>query len=1083
MSEKVIYIKTPSLSKNEKIVNSYIIHNSQTTYKIISSEEILLNEVKALCLTSAFDQQILVVSDYLSDYSNFSFVLKAKNLNLNEDLEWVKHPYLEKGSSFLSSNIYSSWNKFNLIQEDKSIKQNGLREPQIGAIYRVLSHWTISKEKGLVVLPTGTGKTEVMLSLFVKEKLRKLLVVVPSDPLREQLGIKFLKLGLLKNPKFRILNRNAQTPVVGFLGHIFSNTEDIDKFCKKTDVIVSTSKAISDLPVKLRSYFLDKLSHLFIDEAHHVPSKTWTEIVNLFEKKPILLFTATPYREDKKLIEGKLLYQYPLKLAQENDYFKKINFKPFYEWDKSKVDERLAEEGIKQLRQDIKDGCDHILMARCYPNSQANEVYKIYKKYSEFNPVLIHSGVDNKQEVRKKILSNEPDKPRIIVCVDMLGEGFDLPELKIGVFHYIRKSLTPTLQLVGRFTRYKLDTKLGDATFIANLADQNVSKEIESLYRLDSDWDHLINDLNDDKSEQQKDFWDFLNGYISFPDNIPLQLLSPNMSTLIYKTNNHSINLDNFEEGLSFLGYYDEIKFDYNRKAESLVIVTGQKTSIDWGKIGDIYDIRWDLIVIFWDKKNKVISISSSNTKSKYEDFIRFFADDAKLLTGENLFRCFHGMNLIKLNRVGLRDINGKQTTYRQSMGSDVEPTLNSITQKGSTKVDIFGKGYENGELTTIGCSEKGRIWAFRDANLFELKNWIQSVTEKVLDNSIIPNEIFLKYTCITKTIKNRPNVFPISIDWNEDVYNYSSKHNIKVNIDGEDFYLYEIELELFKPSDNDDIIFQLITINDYKVQYKLIINSDGFEIKKLSTKNVIFYKGRNQKPFDVYLTDNPPIIRFIDGSELSSGNQYVELNFKGHSYDKSKFVVWDWHNINIKKEAQGVEKDKTSVQFKVIEKLKALNAYDIIFNDDGPGESADVVAISRNINEREIKVQLYHCKFSSESFAGGRISDIDVLCGQAQKSIKYVKKPSDLFSHLLHRKPYKNKDKSIDRIEYGKKETLEQIYEMSRSEFTTSFEIFVVQPGVSASKVSDDQLSLFGVTENYLHNTYQIPFYSIVNN
>jgi hypothetical protein len=36
-----------------------------------------------------------------------------------------------------------------------------------------------------------------------------------------------------------------------------------------------------------------------------------------------------------------------------------------------------------------------------------------------------------------------------VVCVDMLGEGFDLPELKIAAFHDIRKSLAVTCNLKG----------------------------------------------------------------------------------------------------------------------------------------------------------------------------------------------------------------------------------------------------------------------------------------------------------------------------------------------------------------------------------------------------------------------------------------------------------------------------------------------------------------------------------------------------------------------------------------------------------------------------------------------------------
>jgi superfamily II DNA or RNA helicase len=103
---------------------------------------------------------------------------------------------------------------------------------------------------------------------------------------------------------------------------------------------------------------------------------------------------------------------------------------------------------VEQLRADAALG--HILMARVGSIRRAEEVFKCYEKYAEFNPVQIHTGMKSKtqrDEIRRKLLSGES---RIAVCVDMLGEGFDLPELKIAAFHDIRKTLAITLQLVGR---------------------------------------------------------------------------------------------------------------------------------------------------------------------------------------------------------------------------------------------------------------------------------------------------------------------------------------------------------------------------------------------------------------------------------------------------------------------------------------------------------------------------------------------------------------------------------------------------------------------------------------------------------
>jgi superfamily II DNA or RNA helicase len=76
----------------------------------------------------------------------------------------------------------------------------------------------------------------------------------------------------------------------------------------------------------------------------------------------------------------------------------------------------------------------------------------LQRAYPEFRPVIVHS----QQSLRSgaKILAAlRRFESRIIVCVDMLGEGFDLPELKIAGLHDPHKSIAVTIQFVGRFTR------------------------------------------------------------------------------------------------------------------------------------------------------------------------------------------------------------------------------------------------------------------------------------------------------------------------------------------------------------------------------------------------------------------------------------------------------------------------------------------------------------------------------------------------------------------------------------------------------------------------------------------------------
>ncbi len=75
------------------------------------------------------------------------------------------------------------------VREGGRLVSAGLRNPQIGALYALLAHWTVGNEPATIVMPTGTGKTETMIAMLVAARPACLLVVVPTDPLREQVAL------------------------------------------------------------------------------------------------------------------------------------------------------------------------------------------------------------------------------------------------------------------------------------------------------------------------------------------------------------------------------------------------------------------------------------------------------------------------------------------------------------------------------------------------------------------------------------------------------------------------------------------------------------------------------------------------------------------------------------------------------------------------------------------------------------------------------------------------------------------------------------------------------------------------------
>ena len=88
--------------------------------------------------------------------------------------------------------------------------------------------------------------------------------------------------------------------------------------------------------------------------------------------------------------------------------------------------------------------------------------------------------------------------------------------------------------------------------------------------------------------------------------------------------------------------------------------------------------------------------------------------------------------------------------------------------------------------------------------------------------------------------------------------------------------------------------------------------------------------------------------------------------------YDPNKIAAKDWRGVNIAKESQGLGKDVDSIQRYVIKKLLAASPrYDIIFDDDGAGEVADVVAIRHS--GRTLKIDLFHCKYAAGAQSSSR--------------------------------------------------------------------------------------------------------------
>ena len=320
----------------------------------------------------------------------------AQRIDLSAET-WLRHPShasaaIPGGRAAVIQSVHESWRgAFAYVEENTAFGKTGLRRPQLGAVHAVHAHWAVSADPATIVMPTGTGKTETMLSILVSSVCDKLLVVVPTDALRTQLAAKFLSLGVLKAPGCTVLASDAQYPVVCTLQHIPNDVSQVEEVFGRAQVIVTTSSIAGQCSSKVRERIAEHCPYLFIDEAHHAEAPTWAQFKNAFSKRKVLQFTATPFREDSRPLDGKIIFRYSLRQAQQDGYFRPIRFWAVNEYDQVRADEAIATRAIEQLRIDADKG--HVVMARVDSVARAQKVYEIYSRYPEFNPVQLHTGV------------------------------------------------------------------------------------------------------------------------------------------------------------------------------------------------------------------------------------------------------------------------------------------------------------------------------------------------------------------------------------------------------------------------------------------------------------------------------------------------------------------------------------------------------------------------------------------------------------------------------------------------------------------------------------------------------------------
>jgi superfamily II DNA or RNA helicase len=1017
--------------------------------------------------------------DFASTTTDFSSanpgaVLRGTNLSIDGNvLNCSDSRFLGTSSSLeegtrLREIALASWRRgihyvTELSANDVDPGRVGLRRPQMGALHAIAAHWSLSKESAIVVMPTGTGKTEVMLALSVESYGNRVLVVVPTDALRQQTADKFREYGLLRRLGVLV---DVKNPVVGVLAG--KPTTDQLPALGACNVVVTTMSSIARADDATQRQFGELFSEVFFDEAHHIQAQTWKRFLVHCAHARTILFTATPFREDGKALPGKIIYNFPLQSAQEQGFFRPIHFLQVFEPDSLLADFKIAEVAVARLREDLAAGLDHMLLARANTIEDAENLHRhVYQaNYADLSPVAVHSHTPSRLNVLRNIRGG---MHRIVICVDMFGEGFDLPNLKVAALHSVHKSLGITLQFIGRFARSA--GNVGAASFVANTAEDGVPEALESLYQEDADWNALLSDLSYDAIDPQAKLSELIANLLPIGDEeteieISALTLKPKMSTEVFRATD--FNPLNFRTAFRPAQIVHQPHI--SREDRMLFFVVNQKDTIDWTDSKDIAIDSWDLFVALYDEERQLLFINSSRKKfaAKLANSISTMPVPIK---NEEVFRAFGNVRRLILHSVGLTSLS-RNVRYQMFAGLDVRDAIDPVLQQDKMKSNVMGVGYEDGRRVSVGCSRKGKIWSLTTGSLAEWQQWCQHLGLKLMNVDAAPDD-FLRHTLVPSLLREGrlPDARALMVDWPDQLFESTTFRFVVTH--GETRYdFHDCGLHLVEwNAGGGSFKFSLRAGQDSESVFRLTILAEPHEglmykVEHVDGPELSIDAFAKSTPSAEFFTNSPPLVRLEDGSQLSGEILLKPREQLGEVFERDAIGTIAWADTDISQESRwrdGAVRPR-SIQQRFIEHLEQGPSLFIIDDDDN-GESADVVAIEET--EDTITVTLWHCKYASGNAPGNRVDDLYEVCGQAQKSIKWTWSLATLVTHLTERETKHRRGRDT-RFVRGNLNKLVSLRKASRRKFVV-FKVGIVQPGLLKAGILNEHLAILGATNMFL--------------
>lgn len=416
------------------------------------------------------------------------------------------------------------------INLDYKITDNEyLRDPQREAYVRLYEFFQSGKNKAILQIPVGCGKSGLAAILPFGIARGRVLIIAPNLTIKKNLydAMDITNRQKCFWRKAKVL-ANAQMVSGPLATTLDSGNISVTE---KSHIVITNIQQLATNIDKWLKQFPDKFfDMIIIDEAHHSAADSWIKVLERFPEAKIIHLTATPFRSDRQEIDGALVYRYSFRSATLKGYIKRL--KASYvapkvielsftdgsgkrytleevlkmkeeDWFSRNIalakpcNQHIAESSLEKLEGLRQTGTRHQIIAVACSINHAKDIRAIYRERG-YNADIIHSKQtqEEQDEVLRNLYNGTLD---CIIQVQMLGEGFDHPKLSVAAIFRPFRTLAPYIQFVGRIMRVVVQNDPGHPDNLGHIVTHlgmNLDQRVKEFKQFENDdqafWEKVV---------------------------------------------------------------------------------------------------------------------------------------------------------------------------------------------------------------------------------------------------------------------------------------------------------------------------------------------------------------------------------------------------------------------------------------------------------------------------------------------------------------------------------------------------------------------------------------------------------------